>query len=219
VRNTADLGAPMQLREAVSWLMGSLQRNLIPCLEECWERPFTDKERQLVSILELVQIEKVAGQPRPQRFGRKKWERQAMARAFVGKAVYSHPTTRATIETLHASPNFRRICGFVMSGDIPSEATFSRAFGEFARFGLGERIHAALVARYVKPELVGHISRDATAIRGREKPAARLRPAKPAPRIKAAPAGGRCESQNRRCVWRPVPAIGPGGPGGTAGAR
>ena len=88
-----------------------------------------------------------------------------MALAFVGKAVYGHPTTRAIIETLHASPNFRRICGFVMIGDIPSEATFSRAFKEFARFGLGERIHAALVARYVKPELVGHISRDATAIK------------------------------------------------------
>jgi len=119
----------MKLREAVSWLKGTLQRNLIPCLEECWERPLTDNERQLVSILELLHIEKVAGHPQPQRFGRKKRERQAMARAFVGKAVYSHPTTRATIETLHASPNFRRICGFVMIGDIPSEATFSRAFG------------------------------------------------------------------------------------------
>ena len=174
----------MKLREAVSWLMGSLQRNLIPCLEECWERPLTDKEQQLVSILELLHIEKVAGHNRPQRFGRKKRARQAMARAFVGKAVYGHSTTRATIETLHASPNFRRICGFVMIGDIPSKATFSRAFGEFARFGLGEKIHKALVARYVKAELVGHISRDATAIRGREKPTARLRPVKPPPRKK-----------------------------------
>ena len=82
-------------------------------------------------------MEKVAGHSRPQRFGRKKRERQAMARAFVGKAVYSHPTTRATIETLHAAPNFRRICGFVMIGDIPSEATFSRAFKEFALLGTG----------------------------------------------------------------------------------
>jgi len=196
----------MKLREAVSWLTGTLQRNLIPCLEECWERPLTDKERQLVSILELLQIEKVASRP-VQRFGRKKRERQAMARAFVGKAVYSHPTTRATIETLHASPNFRRICGFVMIGDIPSEATFSRAFGEFARFGLGERIHTALVARYVNPELVGHISRDATAIRGREKPTARLRPAKPAPRKKGRPRRGEVrvpkpETRVERQCWQ-----------------
>jgi hypothetical protein len=173
----------MKLREAVSWLTGTLQAHLFPLLEECWERPLTDKERQLVSILELLQIEKFAGRP-AQRFGRKPWERQALARAFVGKAVYNHPHTRATIEALRASPVFRRICGFVRLGDVPSEATFSRAFGEFARHGLGERVHEALVARFVKPELVGHISRDATAIRGREKPRARVRPPKPAPRKK-----------------------------------
>ena len=163
--------------------MGTLQQHLFPRLEECWERPLTDKERQLVSILEVLQIEKFVRRP-GQRFGRKPWERQALARAFVGKAVYNHPTTRATIEALEASPNFRRICGFVRPGEIPSEATFSRAFGEFARYGLGERVHEALVARYVKSELVGHISRDATAIRGREKPTARVRPPKPPPRKK-----------------------------------
>ena len=56
----------MKLREAVSWLMGTLQRNLIPRLEECCERPLTEKEQQLVSILELVQIEKFAGRPAPE---------------------------------------------------------------------------------------------------------------------------------------------------------
>lgn len=173
----------MKLREAVSWLMGTLQRNLIPGLEECCERPLTGKEQQLVSILEVLHIEKFAGRL-PRRFGRKPWERPALARAFVGKAVYNHPTTRATIEALRASPTFRRLCGFVRRSDVPSESTFSRAFAEFARMGLGERVHDALVARWVKPELVGHISRDATAIRGREKPTARVRPPKPPPRKK-----------------------------------
>jgi hypothetical protein len=133
--------------------------------------------------LELLQIEKFAGRP-VQRFGRKPWERQALARAFVGQAVYNHSHTRAAIEALRASPVFRRICGFMSRIDIPSESTFSRAFGEFAEDGLGEKVHQVLVARWVKPELVGHISRDATAIRGREKPTARTRPPKPAPRKK-----------------------------------
>jgi len=53
----------MQFREAVSWAMGTLQRNLIPCLEECGERPLTEKERQLVSILAVLQIEKFVGRP------------------------------------------------------------------------------------------------------------------------------------------------------------
>jgi hypothetical protein len=156
--------------------MGTLQRNLIPCLEECCERSLTEKEQQLVSILELLQIEKFVVRP-VQRFGRKPWQRQTLARA-----VYNHPTTCATIEALKASPVFRRICGFVRRVDVPSEATFSRAFAEFAGMGLGEKVHEALVRQWVKPELVGHISRDATAIRGREKPTARVRPPKPPPR-------------------------------------
>jgi hypothetical protein len=179
----------MKLIESVSWLIGTLQRNLIPGLEECGERPLTEKERQLVSILELVQIEKFAVRL-PRRFGRKPRERQALARALVAKAVYNHPHTRATMEALRGSPVFRRICGFVRRSDIPSEATFSRAFKEFAKIGLGEKVHQALVAQWVTPELVGHISRDATAIEGREKPRAKPKPPKPAPRKKGRPRRG-----------------------------
>ena len=58
-------------------------------------------------------------------------------------------------------------------GDIPSESTFSRAFSEFAASSLGNRVHDTLVERYLSTELVGHISRDSTAIGGREKPAKR----------------------------------------------
>jgi hypothetical protein len=180
----------MKLRDRISWLMGTLQRHLFPRLEECCERPLSNKEQQLVSILELLQIEKFVGPPTPKRCGRKLSERRAMARAFVGKAVYNHPTTRATLEALSASPIFRRICGFVRSGDIPSEATFSRAFAEFAEKGLGDRVHEAVVERCVKPELVGHISRDATAIQGREKPMVKPPVEKPAPRKKGRPRRG-----------------------------
>ena len=179
----------MKLREAVSWLMGTLQRNLIPGLEECGERPLTEKERQLVNILELVHIETFVGRP-PQRFGRKPRERRALARAFVAKAVYNHPHTCATIEALKASPVFRRLCGFVELSEVPSEATFSRAFAEFAEMGLGEKVHRALVEQWVKPGLVGHISRDATAIEGREKPTAKPKPLKPSPRKKGRPRRG-----------------------------
>ena len=95
----------MKLRETISWLTGTLQRHLFPLLEECCERPLTDKERLLVSILELMQIERFAGKL-AQRFGRKLRERRALARAFVAKAVYGYPTTRAVIEALRASPVF-----------------------------------------------------------------------------------------------------------------
>ena len=150
--------------------MDSLQRNLFPGLEECCERRLTGKELQLTSILSLVAMEPFADHTCPQMFGRKRRERRSIARTFVGKAVYNHPIIRAILKALRGSPVLRRICGFVTRAHIPSETTFSRAFREFAHNGLGHRVHEALVARRVKSELVGHISRDATAIQGREKP-------------------------------------------------
>ena len=64
----------------------------------------------------------------------------------------------------------RRLCGWEHPGQVPSEATFSRAFAEFARSELPGRLHEALIKRSHKERLVGHISRDATAIEAREKP-------------------------------------------------
>lgn len=75
---------------------------------------------------------------------------------------------------LLATKNLRRICGFIDLGDIPSESTFSRAFTEFSTSELGNRAHDALVKDYLGGELIGHISRDSTAIVDREKPAKKV---------------------------------------------
>ena len=64
----------------------------------------------------------------------------------------------------------KRICGFSMWKRLPDESTFSRAFAEFAADGLRERAHAALVKATLGERLIGHISRDGTAIESREKP-------------------------------------------------
>ena len=53
---------------------------------------------------------------------------------------------------------------------LPDEATFSRAFAEFAAEGLAERAHAALVKETLGERLIGHISGDGTAIESREQP-------------------------------------------------
>ncbi len=148
-----------------------MQQCLFPDLEECWGTILTDKDQRLVSILELVQVERhVLRTADNQGFGRKLRQRHAIARSFVAKSVYGYPTTRLLIQALRTTPNLRRICGFESVSAVPSEATFSRAFEEFAESKLGDRVHDAMVERSLKPELVGHISRDATAIKGREKP-------------------------------------------------
>jgi len=55
--------------------------------------------------------------------------------------------------------------------DVPSGSTFSRAFAEYAEADLGTLVHDALVEEHMSVELIGHVSRDSTAIIGREKPA------------------------------------------------
>jgi len=73
------------------------------------------------------------------------------------------------IDRLHSDIKLRRICGWERRQDIPEEWTFSRGFQEFSENRLAERVHQTLIESYYKKELVGHISRDSTAIEAREK--------------------------------------------------
>lgn len=88
----------------------------------------------------------------------------------MAKAVYNISTTRMLIERLKSDIKMRRICGWERQNDIPGECTFSRAFSEFSNNLLAERVHKALIIDCYKDDIVGHISRDSTAIEAREKP-------------------------------------------------
>ena len=180
----------MKLKERISWLMGTVQQSLFPHLDECLPEPFTVRDKHLVKILELIQIEKyVPVTARKQWLGRPIKEREAIARAFVAKAVFKYQHTSSLRNELQSAPNLRLICGFARRKDVPSEATFSRAFGEFAKVGLGVIIHDSLVKEHLSAELIGHVSRDSTAIVGREKPAKKVKQPKVAKK-KGRPAKG-----------------------------
>ena len=71
------------------------------------------------------------------------------------------------------------MCDWEHVSEVPSEATFSRAFAEFAVSELPAHVHEALIKRTHAERLVGHISRDATAIKAREKPMKVAAPATP----------------------------------------
>ena len=181
----------MKLVDKISWLMGRVQRSLFPHLNQCLPTPLTEQEERLVSILEIIRVEKYVPKiiTRFRYPGRKPLDRQALARAFVAKAYYRLATTSDLRRALLSAVNLRRVCGFVTADDIPSDATFSRAFNEFSASSLGSRVHDALVEKYLSQELVGHISRDSTAIIGREKPAKKVKEPKE-PRKRGRPAKG-----------------------------
>ena len=157
-----------QLRETLSQYWLDIQGSLFPWLkEELGE--LTEKQQHLVMTLELVRLEEFLsttyGLP-----GRPPADRTAIARAFIAKIVYDMPTTTVLIDRLKSDPQLRRLCGWERKSAIPKEWTFSRAFAEFAESRLPERVHEALIRKSYAGEIVGHISRDSTAIEAREKP-------------------------------------------------
>jgi hypothetical protein len=149
----------------------TIQAPLFPFLEEELD-PLSKKQQQLVALLELVRIEQHISDNRWCE-GRPRKTRCAIARSFVAKMVYHMDTTRALYERLFSDKNLRRICGWENRSNIPSEATFSRAFADFAKTALPQKVHNTLIEKmYADTEtVVLHNSRDSTAIEAREKPA------------------------------------------------
>jgi len=172
----------LNLKPTLSHYWQSIQVSLFPFLREELG-PLTTKMQQLVSILEIIRIEEYI----PRRFwdiGRPPKDSLAIARAYVAKAVFNMPTTRALIDRLHYDSVLRRICGFEKKQDSPSESVFSRRFEEFAASELPQRVHAALIKRTYEEQLVGHLSRDATAIEAREKPVQKEKDKTEEPQVK-----------------------------------
>ena len=152
------------------WLV--IQHELMPELRSK-VGALTPKLEQVIHTLEWVRIEEFV-RSTWSGCGRPEYDRGMLANAFVAKAVLGLSTTTGLIERLAVDRALRRICGFSMWQKLPGESTFSRAFAEFAVAGLAERTHAALVKETLGDRLVGHISRDGTAIEARERPAKKV---------------------------------------------
>lgn len=75
--------------------------------------------------------------------------RLALAQAFVAKVVFGFGQTKQLRERLLADAPLRRLLGFEPTYKLPSQATFSHAFGEFARIGLASQIHETLIRSHL----------------------------------------------------------------------
>src|SRR5271167_3124437 len=177
----------MSLKETLTAYWLHIQEELLPWLDDTACGPLSGHHQQLVTVLGMVRIEAFLSGWHGCR-GRPPSERAALARAFVAKAVFNIPTTRLLIGMLSADQTLRRLCGWQRAGEVPSEATFSRAFAAFAASALPSRLHDALIKQTHADRLVGHISRDSTAIEVREKP---MRPDRPVPGAQARRKRGR----------------------------
>ena len=177
-----------QAREILSHTWQHIQSFLFPMI---WEEvgALTEKQQLLVNVLELAKLEEHL--PYAGRYpGRPPEDRVAIARAFVAKMVLNMATTRLLLDRLDTDPTVRRLCGWERREEVPSESTFSRAFAEFAESRLPERVHQALIEKNLGNQLVGHISRDSTAIHAREKPEKKAVPVEQTPKKRGRPKKG-----------------------------
>ena len=159
-------------------LWHSIQAWLLPVLEDELGE-LDDRHREFVTVCEMCSPRKHLAAYRWVGNGCPPKDRLALCKAFIAKAVWDFPTTRDLIDAVRHRPTLRRLCGWETLGEIPGESTFSRAFAAFAEDQLPQRIHEAMIQARYGDKIAGHVSRDATAIHGREK-AARKEP-KPVP--------------------------------------
>jgi transposase len=152
-----------------------VREKLFPLLQEQTGLELTKKLKVLAQILEIVRIEDLVPEPKVGKRGGQEIDRRPLARAFLAKAFFNLSQTRALKEQLDQCPALRKLCGMKRS---PSEATFSRSFSQFAQMGLGQLAHAALVKKFVSPQLVMHVSHDSTALEAREKATKKIKPPK-----------------------------------------
>ena len=167
----------MSLRARLSTYWCAFQEHLFPTIEQDLG-PLGERYQSFITVLELVRVEQHLPCCRTLR-GRPQQDRAALARAFIAKAVFQIDTTRALRERLANDRALRRLCGWESIRALPSEATFSRAFAEFAEGALPSRLHEALITDTMQDQLV-HVSRDRRRSRGvRKRP--RSRSSQPSP--------------------------------------
>ena len=157
----------MPLRASLSACWRRLQGDLFPALGEELG-PLGARHEHLVTVLELARPERFLAHAHGAR-GRPVEDRAALARRVIAKAVFNISETEALIERLALDRTLRRLCGWSSVGSVPSASTFSRAFAEFAADGVAQRLHEALILETQGTRLIGHVSRDATAIEARER--------------------------------------------------
>ena len=193
-----------------------LQRQLFPALASELG-PLSALDQQFCEVISLTNLGRFTRRYDWCGNGAPPASRTWLAHAFIAKSVYQFPNTTALLDALQARPLLRSLCGWDSAGEVPSEATFSRAFTAFANDQVPQQIHEHIVKTHTGPKLVGHVSRDATAIEATEKPALLARRCNSAgPANAAAPTAARCLPRPSQTLGTPAHSHAGGEPGGPA---
>ena len=164
-------------------------------LQDSFEEYLTDEHRAFLAMLRVVEQHLPPVQLPQASRGRKRADDMPIIRAFLAKAFFRISTTSALIGRLKSDASLRQICGFTA---VASASTFSRRQEVFSRRHIIEQTLYRMVRDYHEGMIVGHISRDSTAICAREKPVNNKKDAKPGkPRKRGRPKKGETRAEKK----------------------
>jgi len=152
----------------ISHSLHQIQRTFFPDLIH-EGGPIPETLIKLTYILDTIHSQKIY-LPEKSWIGRPCKSRRGILNAFIAKSFLNMSTTKHLVERLQSDQHLRLICGFETRKSVPSESVFSRVFAEFAKTDLLQRIHEKLITNSCAKNISGHISRDSTPIKAREKP-------------------------------------------------
>lgn len=163
----------------------NLEQSLFPELQASLGTLST-KEEKLIKILDFAEIEKNITVVNITNI---KKDREQIARAFIAKSVYNLQTTTDLIDRLRIDRTLRMICGWRYANDIPSEATFSRAFKEMSDLKIAQKTQEKFVSEYLSEKIFFYNATDATKIPLRQK-LVKVEKEKPKPKKRGRPKKG-----------------------------
>jgi len=155
--------------KSISDILGGMQilLGLSYDLQDGFEEYLTEEQRTFLSMLRVLEEHLPSCCRAKAKTGRPAYQEMPFVRAFLAKAFFRVLTIEDLRKRLLSDPNLRKICGFAK---VPSLATFSRRLAALSvNTCIGNSLET-LVSSYHSGRIVGHISRDSTAIAAREKP-------------------------------------------------
>ena len=168
-------------------------------MQELFEMEPTHRFNAIFSTLELDPLLRIfdkkthGGAPRELNYG-------AMIYSLIARVVERIPTIKLLVKRLEQDPFFRFDCGFLLSDDVPSRASYSRMISAISETDAMTKIQDVLVAQAIQEGFITEesLAIDATHFEARDKAEASPKKEKSAPKKP-----GR-KSKSERADWLKV---------------
>ena len=166
-------------------------------MQELFEMEPTHRFNAIFSTLELAPLLHLfdkktrRGAPRELNYG-------AMIYSLIARVVERIPTIKLLVKRLNEDPFFRFDCGFILSDNVPSEASYSRMITTISETDAMTKVQDVLIAQAIQEGYITEesLAIDATHFEARDKPEASVKKEKSAPKKR-----GR-KSKNEQEEWQ-----------------